>query len=225
MAHAHGRTFVRFISIVSAYGPVKHERFYFEDGNVVFLVETTLFKVHRYSLETKSGVFETMFSLKPPKDQSVEGDSKYNPIHLQGTTVVDFERFLTVLYPRDLRRSDLNSFDEWLSVLELATKYAVDDMREVAIQHATRAGSLAQRIYMARLYHLPDLLLKARIEMCQRQQAITVEEGRMLGVDEVVVLSECRAYIRSAEGRVVKYLPRDVQYLEAQYRQLGDPID
>ena len=100
----------------------RHERFYLEDGNVIFLVryshmfsapkgpsssskpylkvEKTLFKIHRYFLQRDSPIFQDMFALPPPSDSDggAEGMSDERPIQLEGTLSLDFERFLTIFY-------------------------------------------------------------------------------------------------------------------------------
>ena len=42
------------------------ERYYFSDGNIVILAETTLFRVHRSVLAMYSEVFKDMFTLPQP---------------------------------------------------------------------------------------------------------------------------------------------------------------
>jgi hypothetical protein len=44
----------------------RHGRYYFEDGNVVLLAESTLFRVHRSVMALHSEIFEDMFSMPQP---------------------------------------------------------------------------------------------------------------------------------------------------------------
>ncbi|KZT03945.1 uncharacterized protein LAESUDRAFT_715869 [Laetiporus sulphureus 93-53] len=197
----------------------KHNRFYIEDGNEIFLIEFTLFKIHRSVLQSRSVVFETMFSLIPPDNVSKVGNSDGNPIRLEGTSAIDFERLLAVLYPSDFRCMDLHTFDEWMSVIELATKYQMDDVREFAVEKATRSGSLAQRIVMARQYDLPDLLEKARLDICERRGPISLRDARLLGVDELAILCKSREDARGR--RSACYTLQNVRALESDLRCLG----
>ncbi|CCM02956.1 uncharacterized protein FIBRA_05071 [Fibroporia radiculosa] len=198
----------------------RHDRFYFDDGTVVFLVDNVLFKVHRYFLEHKSEVFQTMFMLRPPEGQEVEGESAGHPIILEDTRAIDFERFLTVFYPRDVRYHDLSTFDEWVSVVEFASKWLFTDIRGLAITRATAVGTLAEQIVMARRYDLPELLREARRSICERPQPLTLEEGRQLGVDEVIILSESRHLKRTTGFGVRKYTPEEVDRLNEAFRAL-----
>lgn len=96
---------------------IVHERFYFDDGNVVFLVrllgslrirqctadpgeqvEETLFNVHRYFLKRESPVFRDMFTFTPDSDGH-EGSSNEHPVVLEGTKSLDFACLLACLYP------------------------------------------------------------------------------------------------------------------------------
>jgi hypothetical protein len=99
--------------------PQRHPRFYFPDGNVIFLVrplhlyqpplgalnpwtkvEDVLFNVHRYFFQRDSSVFSAMFSLpKPEAEEHPEGEVDEKPIVLTSFSKKDFERFLMILYP------------------------------------------------------------------------------------------------------------------------------
>ncbi|KAI0087776.1 hypothetical protein BDY19DRAFT_892283 [Irpex rosettiformis] len=88
-------------------GPSRDPTYYISDGNSVFLVENTLFKVHRSTLMKDKSAFETMFQLSSETDssrsdmsatQSTEGDADENPIRLQGDTADEFRALLWSLY-------------------------------------------------------------------------------------------------------------------------------
>ena len=52
--------------------PSRSTDFWFDDGNVVLQVESTLFRVHRSILSMRSEVFQGMFSV--PQPPAVDGD-------------------------------------------------------------------------------------------------------------------------------------------------------
>jgi len=88
-------------------GPSRDPMYYIVDGNSVFLVENTLFKVHRSTLMKDKSAFETMFQLSSETDSSrsdssatvsTEGDADDNPIRLQGDTADEFRALLWSLY-------------------------------------------------------------------------------------------------------------------------------
>ena len=95
----------------------RHEEYSFADGNVSFLVrkilvklkrfthtftpskvEDVLFTVHRYFFKRDSSVFADMFTLEPSPGATPEGTVE-NPIRLPDLRCIDFERFLSILYP------------------------------------------------------------------------------------------------------------------------------
>lgn len=60
--------------------------------------DETLFNVHRYWFKRDSPAFRAMFSMPPPPGQDAEGTSDENAIRL-AVSALDFERFLSILYP------------------------------------------------------------------------------------------------------------------------------
>jgi hypothetical protein len=62
-------------------------------------VETTLYRVHRYFFERDSAIFASMFTLPSAAGERPEGEVVENPIVLEGVNTLDFDRFLSVLYP------------------------------------------------------------------------------------------------------------------------------
>lgn len=77
-------------------------------------VEDTFFKIHRYFFERDSPLFSAMFSLPQKKSQDdenqtgfldifkVEGQADENPIILPEIQAQDFERLLSIMYPRQV---------------------------------------------------------------------------------------------------------------------------
>lgn len=61
-------------------------------------VDGELYKLPRLDFEQKSTVFRDMFSM--PATHDCEGNSDENPIRLDSISKVDFERLLTVMFPR-----------------------------------------------------------------------------------------------------------------------------
>ncbi|KZT12827.1 uncharacterized protein LAESUDRAFT_17959 [Laetiporus sulphureus 93-53] len=173
----------------------RHQKFYFKDGNVIFLVEDTFYNVHRYFLERDSKLFQDLFSL--PQKQSAEGLSDDNPIRLVCTKSIDMERFLSVLYPRRIGKYDLETTEEWVSVLEFAYKWQFDAVCQLVRERLPEVATLVEQIVLARQYNLPDLLLNARVKICEREEALSLHEGRQLGIDECIVINQVRQEARS----------------------------
>lgn len=57
-------------------GPQRHDQLWFDDGNIVLLVDNVAFKVHRSLLSRHSTVFKDLFELSQPStsiDEQMDG--------------------------------------------------------------------------------------------------------------------------------------------------------
>lgn len=70
---------------------------WFEDGNIVLIVETTAFKVHRGQLARHSEIFLGMFSLPPPLG-SIEEYDGCHCVQMYGDSARDWRYFLGAIY-------------------------------------------------------------------------------------------------------------------------------
>lgn len=61
-------------------------------------VEDTLFRIHRYFLTRDSAYFRSQLPHPPSPGDTFKGSSDNNPLILENTLKVDFERFLWVFY-------------------------------------------------------------------------------------------------------------------------------
>ncbi|KAJ6593221.1 hypothetical protein B0H19DRAFT_916388 [Mycena capillaripes] len=174
----------------------EHPRFFFTDGTVIFLVEKTLYKVHRYFFERDSAIFASMFTLPSAAGERPEGEVVENPIVLEGVTTVDFDRFLSILYPLNFATRDIVSADEWTSVLSLASRWEFTSLRELAMQHLFAITSAVDRISLAHRFDIPGWLVPAYTEVCERKDPLTLAEGRLLGLDDTICIAQVRHMIR-----------------------------
>lgn len=85
------------------FADVRHDRFYFDDGNLVIRssedVEqrTTIFRIHKGVLALNSSVFAGMFTL-PDAGPSVQDTYDGIPLVTLTDSVEDLEGLLSVLY-------------------------------------------------------------------------------------------------------------------------------
>ena len=109
----------------------------------------------------------------------------------------DAQRSLTSPSARDVVTGDLSTLDEWTSVLALATKWEFDAHRALAIDRLSRLGTPIDRIVLARTYDIPNWLDEEYYRLCVREEALTLEEGRRLGMEDVILLAELRQRVRA----------------------------
>ncbi|TDL22987.1 hypothetical protein BD410DRAFT_721981, partial [Rickenella mellea] len=120
--------------------------------------------------------------------------SEVNPLKLEGIQEGDFEIFLEVIYPRDYSNHGAFTMEQWVSILIVATKLQFPSIRDMALRHFDAEVSLTAVDHIV-LGHKADIekwLLPAYKELCEREESITLEEGRQLGVDDVVRIMQMR---------------------------------
>ncbi|KAJ3538684.1 hypothetical protein NMY22_g5068 [Coprinellus aureogranulatus] len=175
---------------------IRHPRFFFQDGNVIFLVEETLFKIHRFFFQRDSAIFSSMFSLPIPKNERPEGEAEDKPIILHGIKSVDFERFMSILYPINFIDCDLTTVDEWTSVLTISSIWEFKSLRELAIDRLSRITLPIDRIVLGNRFDLAQWLVPAYFELCTRTEPLSLDEGEKLGMRDVIRIGQVRHQLR-----------------------------
>ncbi|KAJ7069361.1 hypothetical protein C8F01DRAFT_1112417 [Mycena amicta] len=107
-------------------GPVKDEKYYFDDGDCTFLVDGVLFKLHKFNLyKNPDSAFRTMF-------EDAKGDaSEIIPLY---DATEDFRALCWVIYAPLSEIFHLTTHPDdvpvskYLSILEIAHKYALLDI-------------------------------------------------------------------------------------------------
>ncbi|TFK25660.1 hypothetical protein FA15DRAFT_589943, partial [Coprinopsis marcescibilis] len=110
---------------------------------------------------------------------------------------VDFERLLALFYPTNLSiPSDLQTADEWTSILKLSTSYDFPTLRRRAISELGALTSAVDRIVLAQVHDVREWLVPAYCELVTRGRAVSMEEGERLGVGSVVKIWEVEGELR-----------------------------
>ncbi|OSC98445.1 hypothetical protein PYCCODRAFT_1001730 [Trametes coccinea BRFM310] len=184
--------------------PVPHPDYYLEDGNLVILVENTLFKLFRSTLVRHSVVFKDLFSLPTGQSgASIEGNDDDNPLHFSGISAIDFERLLWVLYPPSYGSHKAKTIDEWRSILSLATRWEFNDVRELAIRELQVLDmSPIDRICLAQEFDITGRwALSAYIALCERPEPLSLDEAARLGLDVSIRIAQLREQLRARGHR------------------------
>lgn len=133
------------------------------------------------------------------------------PFVLKEESKVDFERLLSVLYPRfvatsiaaDAANTSLSSksplcrareADEWISILRLARKYDIEDIIPLATGHLDSLPlDPFRKILIWEEYRLePSLLLSSYVQLCQRTEPLTLIMAKMLGLETFTKIAAAR---------------------------------
>lgn len=137
----------------------RHPDLWFADGSIILQAETTMFRVHTSVLARKSQFFRDMFSLPQPQTASSSSTSQNSadgpvssdwstadrtvdgcPLVVLHDSAEDLANLLVAIYDGSaFGENDREDFRVVSGILRLATKYAVDSLREEAITHLSVA--------------------------------------------------------------------------------------
>ncbi|KZP11859.1 hypothetical protein FIBSPDRAFT_799853 [Athelia psychrophila] len=178
----------------------RHPQYYFEDGNVVFLIEDTLYNVHRYFFARDSTHFRATLQ-----------DTASYPYVMQDVSCADFDEFLAILYPTNFRRPMEKTATQWTSILHLAAKWGFENIKLLAIDNLAANVNPVDKIVLGRQYGIAEWLPAAYQTVCTRADPLTMEEGVKLGVEDTVKISAARQLYGIGKARYdVKHLSGDL---------------
>ncbi|RDB17451.1 hypothetical protein Hypma_001595 [Hypsizygus marmoreus] len=158
-------------------GVTKDEKYYLD--MVIFLVEDRLFMVPKYHFAKTTDFFSPLF----------QGDGI---VRLDDVSKADFTALLKLFYPLYLESPVLLTQDEWVSILKLATKWTMIDIRQMAIIHLPESETMppVDRIVLAKSCSVVEWLQPAYTKLVQRPESMSVKEAENLGLDVAIKL--CR---------------------------------
>lgn len=160
--------------------PKRHPKFYFEDGNVVFLTsDKTLFRLHKSVLRLHSTFFNDMFEYAsiPVKDEKgneipAEGSSDEHPIELGGHALAtlqdrELESICTVLYEMQLTPAADLHVDQAAALLQVSSKFQFEAIHSKVVQSLDKAHLPPEKRYKLGIDCLIDSwVLRSYVEIC-----------------------------------------------------------
>ncbi|KAA1470547.1 hypothetical protein DENSPDRAFT_705962 [Dentipellis sp. KUC8613] len=169
-------------------GYKNHERFYFEDGNVVFNVRGVLYCVHRYFFRRDSPYFRTLFERSTSTDTAITLDDDVE--------CSEFEAFLSILYPAEFHKCEIQTVEAWTSVLRLSTEWSFPSIRILAIDRLGPIASPVNKVVHGRTYGIDAWIRPGLIALCDREQPLSKDEGVKLGVSDILLIMTIREGLR-----------------------------
>ncbi|KAI0944126.1 hypothetical protein AcV7_002034 [Taiwanofungus camphoratus] len=112
-----------------------------------------------------------------PLAHQLKGLAEDSAVSFDGTSSTDFERFLTVFYPRSAVKRDLEAIEKGTSVLELAVKWQFEGIQALAIERLAEVASLVDQIRIAQRHHLTDSFHAAHVQICSHHEPPSLDEG------------------------------------------------
>ncbi|KAH6883729.1 hypothetical protein BKA70DRAFT_1206288 [Coprinopsis sp. MPI-PUGE-AT-0042] len=135
---------------------------------IVIKVEDEIFRVPKDDFGTNSEVFADMFVMPSGDDHKLEGRDDDRPIFLEGYKKKDFICLLKVMYPssRTLLAGTATVMnvrldkEEWISVLNLATRWDMKMIRKYAIHQLSSTFEIppVEKILLARAHKVAKWL-------------------------------------------------------------------
>ncbi|TFK62674.1 hypothetical protein BDN72DRAFT_378010 [Pluteus cervinus] len=172
-----------------------HDRFFLIDDFVVLEVDATLFRLPSSPLKNNS------FKLKQLIEANQGTSGITRPIELKSISVIDFERFLQVLLPRNFGEYEISLPGEWASVLKVANTLDFPAIRKLAGAQLESVASPVNRIVLGRKYGFSKLVASGYVELCRCKAPITLLDGHNLGMSDLIDISSIRHHLlRSAGG-------------------------
>ncbi|KAL1725902.1 hypothetical protein EV714DRAFT_277077 [Schizophyllum commune] len=159
-------------------------RFYLKDGNVKLrLDDGTLYNVHRYFFDKHAPLFSQQYLC----------DAGDGIVALQGVSSTDLDRFLAMVYPSDIGDCDIHTVDEWTSVLRLAVKWSIPNLRARALREIEPRASPVEKVVIGREFVLGEAwLLPAFVAICGARECLGYVDAARLGLRTVVEIGRIR---------------------------------
>ncbi|TFK61055.1 hypothetical protein BDN72DRAFT_828546 [Pluteus cervinus] len=172
----------------------QHHRFFFAEEFITLKVDTIYFKLPTFILKKHSKKLQQVID----QAQGVGLDSSF-ALLLKGISAVDLERFLGLLFPTEYGQYDATSFDEWASILKVSHLWEFKAIFKLALQKIKPLSASVDKVVLGKAYNIPEWATEGRVQLCRRDEPITLEEAIRMGMEEVVNISKTRHHIRPSE--------------------------
>lgn len=169
------------------------------DGDVELQVDQALFRT-RKCLLNKFAVLQGL--IQEAESAGRFGSRMSTPLVVMKCDewiAEDFNNTFKILYASVIEGPFEFDPSTLISALRIATIYDYPALRTFGIQGLERAGlSPVQRIRISQELDVPDWMEPACEELCNRQEPITQEEARIMGIDTLLRVSNMREQRRTS---------------------------
>jgi len=163
---------------------------------VAFRVKNTIYKVHSHFFQQSPVLAARIPSYPVPYPES-------SPIYIEDVTSHGFELLLSIFYPKEYTRYELETVYDWTTLLSVARKFSMQKIRDLAIDRLALIATPAEKVELANDYSIEDWLVPAFTDLCLKLEPLSIDDGYRLGIDGVIKLQEMQTEIKS---NCVKYL-------------------
>ncbi|KAL1945337.1 hypothetical protein VTO73DRAFT_2188 [Trametes versicolor] len=175
----------------------RHPKYYLNGGDVHFLVENYIYRVHRYFFERESAWFREKLGAPAPAGQTPKGSSDANPFPLEEVAADDFSKFLWVFYNPKYSIYDA-VLEDWVAILKLAFDWRFSEVKKLCSRELEKYEiAPVPKIELYQTYELDKkLLIPSYMAICLRAEPLSLKEGRHLGLETALLLATARECAR-----------------------------
>ncbi|KAI8978255.1 hypothetical protein BD414DRAFT_377913, partial [Trametes punicea] len=175
----------------------RHPKYYLNGGDIHFLVENYIYRVHRYFFERESAWFREKLGAPAPAGQVPKGSSDANPFPLDDIAADDFSKFLWVFYNPKYSIYDA-TLEDWVAILKLAFDWRFGEVKKLCTRELEKFEiPPVQKIELYQMYELDrKLLIPSYMALCVRAEPLSLKEGRQLGLETSLLLATARECAR-----------------------------
>jgi len=179
----------------------RHRDYYIDGGDIIFLVENYLFRVHRYFFERESPVFRKQLAEAAHAGHPRIGMSDTDPCVLHDVRTEDFSRFLWVFYNPVYSIYEAQT-EDWAAILGLAHHWQFSEVKALVVRELEK--QIIPSITKIVIYHRygvdRNLLLPSYMDLCQRPHSLDFEEAKDLGLETSMMIMTAREIVRKGDG-------------------------
>ncbi|RPD62756.1 hypothetical protein L226DRAFT_503801 [Lentinus tigrinus ALCF2SS1-7] len=171
----------------------RHPKYYLNGGDVHFLVENYIYRVHRYFFERESAWFREKLGTPSPAGQQPKGSFDANPFPLDDVAADDSFKFFWVFYNPTYSIYDA-TLDDWVAILELAFDWRFGEVKKLCTREIEKPEiAPVPKIELYQTYELDKkLLIPAFLYLCMRQEPLSLKEGRQIELETALLVATAR---------------------------------
>ena len=97
---------------------------------------------------------------------------------------------------RNFAKSDVEGVEGWATVLHLSTLWGFKSIRELAIRSLATISPCVDKVVFGHKYGVEEFLWSGYVELCQRDESLTLEEARRIGLKYVIPIVHARQQLQ-----------------------------
>jgi hypothetical protein len=110
--------------------------------------------------------------------------------------------------PRRFGEYEAKTKDDWKCLLTFANNFSMRVIRDLCIEKLEPMVSGVEKVALAKECGILEWLLPAYMDLCQRMEPLTLEEGKILGVEAMVKIGELR---HETQEKLVKFITDSIK--------------